>query len=161
MVASFGMRLAVLAHSSMKRYKLYPSTFALVFYEAWPALMDIFFIAVFLTHGKLSPWSWVILGGFVLITYRQWRSPFEIRVNQDQSIEFRSLVGNTATTAARIKSVKIRRSVYGVVNVEHAKGTLRLINRIDGFDKTDLREFLMTVKRMNPAIEIAPFLLEV
>ncbi len=77
------------------------------------------------------------------------RFPFEIRVRDDAKIEFRSVFRATVVSPAEIKSIRAKLYAMGFVDVTHAKGTVHLLNQIDGF-----HELVATIKSMNPAVEI-------
>jgi ATP-dependent 26S proteasome regulatory subunit len=64
-------------------------------------------------------------------------------------IEFRSVVGKTVVPVAEIKAVRAKRYALGFVDVRHARGTIHLINQMDGF-----HDFVCTVKTLNPAAKI-------
>jgi len=140
----------------MKVYRLYLAKPLLVVYLlailAWP-LVGVAGIAAAVL-GAFGPdrsaaWLFVIVLGIGLLnSYMCLRFPFEIRVN-DGMVEFRSVVRKTLVPVAEIKSVRAKRYTLGFVDVRHARGTVHLINQMDGF-----HEFVCTVKNLNPAAKI-------
>jgi hypothetical protein len=141
----------------MKLYKLYVAKPLLVFYlvmfAAWifAGVIAIIVGAV----GKLDRngppvWIFVIwLGAASLISYFWLRIPFEIRIRDDSSIEFRSLLQRTIISPSEIKSVRAKPYELGFVDVVHNRGTVHLLSQMDGF-----HEFISTIKSVNPAVEI-------
>jgi hypothetical protein len=141
----------------MKLYKLYVAKPLLVFYlvmfAAWifAGVIAIIVGAV----GKLGRngppvWIFVIwLGAASLISYFWLRIPFEIRIRDDSSIEFRSLLQRTIISPSEIKSVRAKPYELGFVDVVHNRGTVHLLSQMDGF-----HEFISTIKSVNPAVEI-------
>jgi hypothetical protein len=105
--------------------------------------------------GKLGTngppvWIFVIwLGAASLISYFWLRIPFEIRIRDDSSIEFRSLLQRTIISPAEIKSVRAKPYELGFVDVVHNRGTVHLLSQMDGF-----HEFISTIKSVSPAVEI-------
>jgi hypothetical protein len=97
----------------------------------------------------------VLLAGIALFGWlfyvRLPKVPMQITVGEDGLIEFKSRRGTTAVKAADIRSIGqsfTRRSL----RVNHAGGQVRLPNR---FKK--LFDFLLTVKGLNPSIEMVGF----
>lgn len=141
----------------MKLYKLYVAKPLLVFYlvmfAAWifAGVIAIIVGAV----GKLGRngppvWIFVIwLGAASLISYFWLRIPFEIRIRDDSSIEFRSLLQRTIISPSEIKSVRAKPYELGFVDVVHNRGTVHLLSQMDEF-----HEFISTIKSVNPAVEI-------
>jgi hypothetical protein len=98
---------------------------------------------------RTAVWIFVVVLGIGLLTSYMWlRFPFEIRVNGGV-IEFRSAVRTTIVPVAEIKSVRAQRYTIGFVDVWYGRGTVHLINQMDGF-----HEFVCTVKSLNPAAKI-------
>jgi hypothetical protein len=77
--------------------------------------------------------------------------PTQITIGEDGLIEFKSHRGTTAVKAADIRSIGQTFS-RRTLRVNHAGGQVRLPNR---FKK--LVDFLLTVKGMNPSIEMVGF----
>jgi hypothetical protein len=77
--------------------------------------------------------------------------PMQITVGEDGLIEFKSRRGTTAVKAADIRSIG-RTYSRRALRVKHANGQVRLPNR---FKK--LVDFLLTVKGLNPSIEMVGF----
>jgi hypothetical protein len=140
----------------MKVYRLYVAKPLLIVYLlvilSWP-LVGVGGIAAALL-GAFGPdrsaaWLFVIVLGIgLLISYMWLRFPFEIRVN-DGIVEFRSVIRKTVVPVAEIKSVCAKRYTLGFVDVRHGRGTVHLINQMDGF-----HDFVWTVKTLNPAARI-------
>jgi hypothetical protein len=79
------------------------------------------------------------------------KMPTEIDVGQDGWVQFRGRRGNQEVHVASIRS--IGRDLGGkTVRVRHGGGRLRMLNGVK-----DFYDFLATVKRLNPAIEIRGF----
>lgn len=140
----------------MKIYRLYVAKPLLIVYLlfilSWP-LIGVLGIgaAVFGLFGpdRSAAWLFVIVLGIGLFSSYTWlRFPFEIRVN-DGVAEFRSVVRKTVVPVAEIKSVLAKRYTLGFVDVRHGRGTVHLINQMDGF-----HDFVCTVKSLNPAAKI-------
>jgi hypothetical protein len=140
----------------MKVYRLYVAKPLLAVYLlailAWP-LVGVAGIAAAMFgafgHDRSAAWLFVILLGVGLLnSYLCLRFPFEIKVI-DEVIEFRSVVQKTFVPVADIKSMRAKRYTLGFVDVRHARGTVHLINQMDGF-----HDFVGTVKTLNPAAVI-------
>jgi hypothetical protein len=141
----------------MKLYKLYLAKPLLIFYMlifgVWtvvPAILII--VGAIWNLGSGAPPIWIFLiwlcfGCF--LSYMWLRIPFEIRVRDDSKIEFRSLFRTTVVSPPDIMSVRAKRYSIGLVDVAHTRGTVHLLNQMDGF-----HDFIATVKSNNPAVEI-------
>jgi len=92
-----------------------------------------------------SPW---LLACALFWYFYVLRIPFELKIHDDKSVEFRSLVKRTVVYAHEIKSIKVGLDTR-FVKVKHEGGTLRLANHIDGF-----YDFVWTLKSFNPSIEV-------
>ena len=77
------------------------------------------------------------------------RYPFEIKVRDDNFIEFRSLFRRIALSPNEIKAVRAKRYALGFVDIIHEKGKVHLLNQMDGF-----HDFISTLKSLNPSIKI-------
>jgi hypothetical protein len=75
----------------------------------------------------------------------------EIAVSDDGWLDFRSRRGTTRVQAADIRSIG-RSFGRRTVRVEHAGGQIRVPNRL-----RRLFDFLLTVKGLNPAVDIRGF----
>jgi hypothetical protein len=107
------------------------------------------------THPMPLPARFALLGAFAVFGYlmyvRQPRMPTEITLEDDGAIAFRGRRGEMRVRAEEIRSIAAspgRRSV----RVRYAGGRLRIPNRFPGF-----YDFLATLKRWNPAVEIKGF----
>ncbi len=141
----------------MKVYKLYLAKPLLAFYllmlAAW-VLAGVVGIVVGAV-GKLGSdgppvWVFVIVLGIALFNaYVLLRFPFEIRVLDDTVIEFRSVFRRITVSPMEVKSVRAKPYTLGLVDVVHQRGTVHLLNQMDGF-----HDFLYTLKSLNPAVRI-------
>ena len=107
------------------------------------------------TNPTPLPARLLLLAGIALFGWlfyvRLPRVPTQITVMGDGNVEFRSRRGNTTLRAVDIRSIGptlSRRSL----RVRHAGGEVRVPNR---FKK--LVDFLLTVKGLNPSIEMVGF----
>jgi len=141
----------------MKTYRLYFSKVLLVIY--------LFVFAGIILAGitgiivgplwKIGPegpptWAFLLVLIFGLFNAYMWlRFPYQITIHDDTRIEFRSIFRRTTVSPLSIKSVRAKRYVLGYVDVAHQKGTVHLLNQIDGF-----HEFLATLKSLNPSVTI-------
>jgi hypothetical protein len=141
----------------MKVYKLYIAKPLLIFYLImfgfW-TIAPVIGIIVDATGkmGSDGPPIWIFLiwlcfGCF--LSYMWLRVPFEIRVRDDSTIEFRSMFRTTVVSPREIKSVRAKRYSVGLVDVAHQRGAVHLLNQMDGF-----HDFIATIKSINPAVEI-------
>jgi hypothetical protein len=110
------------------------------------------FYVLAVTHPTPLAARLVLLGAITLLGWlfyvRQPRMVTEISVSDDGWVDFRSRKDTTRVRAADIRSIErgfARRSVQ----VEHTGGRLKLPNRF-----RDFFDFLLTVKGMNPAVDI-------
>ncbi len=141
----------------MKVYKLYLAkpllTFYLLMLSAW-VIAGVVGIVVGV-FGKLGPdwppaWAFTLILGFGLFNAYMWlRFPFEIKVRDDNVIEFRSIFRRIAISPNEIKAVRAKRYALGCVDVIHERGKVHLLNHMDGF-----HDFLATLKSLNPAVKI-------
>ena len=141
----------------MKLYKLYLAKPLLVFYlfmlAAWvfAGLIGIILGAM----AKLGPdgppvWAFVIwLCGALFVAYMWLRIPFEIKIDDANMIEFRSILRRATVSPHEIKSVRAKRYAVGFVDIAHQGGRVHLLSQMDGF-----HDFIFTIKSLNPAIEI-------
>ena len=141
----------------MKLYRLYLAKPLLIFYllmfGVWtvvPAILIV--VGAIWSLGSDAPPIWIFLiclcfGCF--LSYMWLRIPFEITVRDDSNIEFRSLFRRTVVSPREIKSVRAKRYSIGLVDVAHERGTVHLLNQMDGF-----HDFIATLKSNNPAVEI-------
>jgi hypothetical protein len=139
----------------MKLYKLYLAKPLLVFYllmlAAW-----VFAGTIGIIVGALGKLDGPPLGVFVIwfcvalfVAYMWLRIPFEIKIHDDNMIEFRSLLRKTIISPVEIKSVRAKRYTLGFIDVVHQGGTVHLLSQMDGF-----HEFISTLKSLNPAVQI-------
>jgi hypothetical protein len=141
----------------MKLYRLYFAKPLLVFYflilGAW-VLAGVAGI-LFGAFGKLGSegppvWIFVILLVFAVLNGYMWlRFPFEIKLRDDTTVEFRSVFRRITVSPVDIKSVRAKPYALGFVDVVHQGGTIHLLSQMDGF-----HEFIATLKSLNPAIRI-------
>jgi hypothetical protein len=141
----------------MKLYKLYVAKPLLLFYLVMFAALILAAIALIVISaaGKFGsegppPWLFVVMLVFVVFSAYMWlRFPFEIKVRDDSMIEFRSIFRRITLSPMDIRSVRAKRYALGFVDVLHQRGTVHLLNHMDGF-----HEFLFTLKSLNPSITI-------
>jgi len=106
----------------MKTYKLYLAKPLLILYlfmfSVWVLAGVVGIIAA--ASGMLGSdgppgWVFVIVLGFGLFNSYMWlRIPFEIKILDDTTIEFRSLFRKTAVSPVEIKSVRAKRYALGI-----------------------------------------------
>ena len=144
--------------TKMKIYKLnYPKTFYLISF-----LIIIIFtlIGIEVILGPIigfnllglneSSWPARIFWLFALIWfwYVQINFAFEIKVSDDNRIEFR---GPHKTTVVLPQDIKFLISLYtrGLLLLKHSKGAIFLLSNMDNF-----HEFVLFLKKSNPNIKI-------
>ena len=141
----------------MKVYKLYVAKPLLVFYLVMlAAFVAVGVVGILVAglgkFGSDGPpaWVFVIVLGFALFNAYMWlRFPFEIKIRDDNLIEFRSIFRRVAISPNEIKLVRAKRYALGFIDVLHEGGKVPLLNHIDGF-----HDFLATLKSLNPAVKI-------
>lgn len=141
----------------MKVYKLYLAKPLLVFYLGMFAVWIVTVIAVAAAGalGKLGserPPAWIFLIFLALaffVPYMWLRHPFEIKIRDDNMIEFRSVLRRVVVSPMEVESVRAKRYALGFVDVKHRGGMVHLLNQMDGF-----HDFLATLKSLNPAVKI-------
>lgn len=138
----------------MKTYKLSKSI--LIFFFLVLIFMTFIGILVFnvtfISHSEDHQPTWfLVIWLFILCWnwYHYLKMPFEIKIQDDSSIEFRSLIKRIVVMPYEIKSIKSSSLTLGYITIEHAKGKISLINKIDGF-----YDFISTLKSLNPNIEV-------
>ena len=135
----------------MKVYKLYIAKPLLVFYLLMFSTFPLAgIIGIVLRPDGPPVWVFVIVLGIGLFQAYMWlRFPFEIRVRDDNMIEFRSIFRRVSLSPSQIKTVRAKRYALGFVDVIHERGKVHLINQMEGF-----HEFLTSLKSLNPAVEV-------
>ena len=141
----------------MKTYKLYLSRGLAAFYFFAMGMMTLggvllLIATLFRSNSSDLPPGWfVILWLSILgwVWYAFLRIPFEIRLLDNHSVEFRSLLRRAVVFPHEVGSIKAIPWSIGFVNVKYARGTIHLVNQIDGF-----HDLVATLKSLNPAIEI-------
>lgn len=117
------------------------------------SLIVIFFLFnAFVRLGTVGVLKWFFLAWFALLAwiwYVYLRVPFEIKMLDDNSLEFRGILGRTTVSPQDIKSIKAEPLSVGFLNLKYTKGNIRLHNRMTG-----LYELIATVKSLNPDVEI-------
>lgn len=143
----------------MKIYKLYLSKIVLISYAVMFAFVTIFGILVLLSplmeldfFGPGGPpWTtgimWLAMLAWVWYAYS--RIIFEIKILDDNAIEFRNLFLSITISPKEIQSLKALPVTIGFLRLKHSKGTLHLVNQMDNF-----HEFVSFIKTSNPNIEI-------
>ena|GEM_PF-467510 len=150
--------MPVVGYLTMKAYKLYLAKPLLIMYLFFFGLWVLggaggIIAAVLGVFGADGPPAFafaIALAGGLFNSYMWLRVPFEIRILDDTSVQFRSLLRKTTVSPADIKSVRAKRYALGLVDVLHGGGTVHLLNQMDGF-----HDFVSTIKSLNPAIKIA------
>lgn len=141
----------------MKIYRLYVAKPLLVFYIFTVAaliagsLVGIVMAAMgkFATGGP-PVWVFLILLSVALWNGYWWlRFPFEVKLKDDNSIEFRAIFRKTTVSPFEIRSISAKQFGLGFVDVLHSRGTVHLISQMDGF-----HELVSSIKSMNPAVAI-------
>ncbi len=97
----------------------------------------------------------VFLVPFAIMTHRVLTLPIEITIDDDRTISLKSWFGSRSIPAAEIISIRTggRMDQTGFyAQIEQKQGKIYLLNRFPEF-----REFLITVKSLNPAVEISGF----
>jgi hypothetical protein len=135
----------------MKIYKLYLGWPIKALYIAMPPLMLAFLAVPFLQGPHRPPIEFMVpfVGGLAYVSYKLYRIPFEIRVEDDGKIQFRSLLRMVTVAPHEIKAIRAKPYQVGFVDIEHRGGFVHLVNQMDGF-----HEFLTNLKTTNPSIEI-------
>ena len=87
--------------------------------------------------------------GLGWVWYSYLKMPIEIKISSENSIEFRSVLKPVRLSPQEIKSIKAMPLSPGFINIRHTKGTVRLINQMDGF-----YDFVSTLKSLNPSIQV-------
>jgi hypothetical protein len=138
----------------MKVYKLVKP----ILFSFWVILLLMTAIGLFMVFqgfkaGEVSgvrEVSLLWLGILAWIWYFYLRIPFEIRLRDDNVLEFVSVIKTTVVAPRDLISIKGALLNLGFIKVKHTGGSIRLICQITG-----LYELIYTVKGLNPDIEIA------
>lgn len=139
----------------MKVYRLYVAKPLLFLYLFMLAAFTIGF-AVAIAVGAMGkfgpdgppPWIFVLpLSAMLWSAYYWLRFPYEITLNGDNSIEFRSLLRRTVVLPLDIRSICAKSYSLGFVDIAHAQGTIHLLNQIDGF-----HDLVYSIKSLNPDV---------
>jgi len=141
----------------MKIYRLYVAKPLLIIYLlVFGALIAGSFAGIIIAAlGKFGPDGppvglFVILLGVALWNGYYWlRFPFEIKLKDDNSVEFRTIFRRTIASPSDIRSIRAKLFGLGFVDIVHSQGTVHLLNQIDGF-----HELVSSIKSINPAVEI-------
>jgi hypothetical protein len=95
----------------------------------------LFFVAFLLVLA----WRW----------YQILKTPVKIQVEDDDTIEFRGLIGRVVLSPDRINRImRVGRGYW----VEYPEGSLNVYGNMEG-----LEDFLAYLKSANPALEVKPF----
>ena len=145
----------------MKIYKAFLPKIILIFFFLIFIVTTIFGIILvgdrvfgFNLFGTDQPlWPMFIVWSFMLIFYF-WilpnNIPFEIRVSDDNRIEFRGFRKTTVLFPQDIKSLHGYLYLQGLILLKHSKGDILLLSQMDNF-----HEFVSFLKNSNPNIEIS------
>lgn len=101
------------------------------------------------SFGILQVFLLIWLGLLVILWYINLKVPNEIKINLDNSLEFRSYLKKTVVSPEDIISIKAAPLSTGYVNLKHNAGTIRLFSHMTGF-----YELVGTIKSQNPGVEI-------
>jgi hypothetical protein len=96
-----------------------------------------------------QPFMILLLGIMVWIWVVYARIPLTISWQNDQILEFKSLLATTPVPVHNIIAVKATPLSWGFIKLTYQGGSLRLLCQITG-----LYELLTTVKNLNPGVEI-------
>jgi hypothetical protein len=96
-----------------------------------------------------QPFMILLLGIMVWIWVVYARIPLTIAWQNDQILEFKSLLATTPVPVHNIIAVKATPLSWGFIKLTYQGGSLRLLCQITG-----LYELLTTVKNLNPGVEI-------
>ncbi len=130
----------------MKEYRAKKST--LVFTLGFLSVLT----AVTIFGVFFAPPRWFFIVLLVAIAwewYRHLKAPVTIRMRDDGSLEFKSLVGRRMLTPQQIRRV---RRVGRYFSLEHEKGSINLYANME-----DLQEFLDSLQALNPSLEVKTF----
>jgi hypothetical protein len=137
----------------MKAYKLVKT----VLFSFWAILLSMTAVGLFMAFlgfrggnpPGVSDVALLWLGLLAWIWYLFLRIPFEIRLRDDNVLEFVSVIRTTVVAPRDLVSIKGMPWHLGFIKVKHTGGAIRLICQITG-----LYELIYTVKTLNPDIEI-------
>jgi hypothetical protein len=138
----------------MKVYKLVKP----ILFSFWVILLLMTGIGLFMVFqgfqsGEIPPGvrgvTLLWLGFLAWIWYFYLKIPFEIRLRDDNVLEFVSVIKTTVVAPRDLISIKGALLNLGFIKVKHTGGTIRLLSQITG-----LYEVIYTVKALNPDIEI-------
>jgi hypothetical protein len=130
----------------MKCYRAKRSTLVLTFgFLAFLTLLTIF--GVFYAEPQL------FFVAFLLVLAWRWsqllKTPVEVRVRDDQVLEFQGVVGRKELRVDQITRVmRVGRGYW----LEHSDGSLNLYGNMEGID-----DFLAYLRGVNPALEVKRF----
>ncbi|NKE70569.1 hypothetical protein [Candidatus Manganitrophus noduliformans] len=137
----------------MKIYKL--SKIILVFNFSVLGLATLFWIFVAISELTRSSSGLTERGftvfGLLALLWVWWgylKIPYEIKIYDHNSIEFRSFLKRTVISPHEIKSIKGVYLSYGFIRLRYSRGAIQLINKMDGF-----YDFISTIKSINPTVE--------
>lgn len=88
-------------------------------------------------------------GVLVVLWLSYLRFPMEIRVLDDQTLEFRRILGTMSVPIREITAIQGMFLRPGYLTIKYTGGTMWLICQMTG-----LYELIYTVKSLNPAVEI-------
>ena len=118
----------------------------------YPLIVVLFFLnfLINIPLPGLMKWGWLITATGLACSWYfiLGRVAFEIKIQDDNSLEFLSALGKTVILPEDIKSIKSQAIPRGIY-VKHTKGKIGLVLKMPG-----LQELISTVKTLNPAIEI-------
>lgn len=137
----------------MKIYKL--SRVNLFFNFSILGLAALFWIFVAISELTRSSASATERGftvfGLLALGWVWWgylKIPYEIKISDHNSIEFRAFLKKIVLSPNEIKSIKGFPLSYGFVKVKYSGGSIQLIDKM-----SDFHDFVATVKSINPSVE--------
>ena len=131
---------------AMKEYRTKKSTLAFTF----AFLLVLTLVTVFGLFFAEPRWFFaVILLALVWEWNRHLRAPIRVRVSDDGSIEFRTLIGRREIEATTIERIR-RAGRY--CSIEHGGRTTNLYANMEG-----LEDFLSHLRAANPELEVTRF----
>lgn len=140
-----------------KLYKLYFWKPLVAIYVGVPALFILaglicFGAALAGKFGTDGPpaWVFVFVVAFGIVNGYMWvRFPYLITVQEDGTIQFRSIFRTTTISPLEIKSIQAKPYTLGFIDIAHQRGSVHLLSQFDG-----LHELLTTLKTINPSMII-------
>jgi hypothetical protein len=96
--------------------------------------------------GKSFPLLWLFVMGWVWWGYL--KIPFEIKIQEDNSIEFHSVLNRIVLSPDKIRCIHGHPLSWGFIKIIHSGGSIQLINQMNNF-----HDFIQTLRSSNPLID--------